>query len=136
VVRSRTRRRFEELETAEATRSALIGQIDLRFDLTATADNEYSPHSHCRTARGKISWRKILLGEDSGVDPSYVFTGVGGYYASKQGGLTGVFRCAADGTDWKHALSEIEAFTRATSDRSCVRYERTPRAPINAGSFL
>jgi hypothetical protein len=22
-----------------------------------------------------------------------------------------VFRCAADGTDWKHALSEIEAFT-------------------------
>jgi hypothetical protein len=35
----------------------------------------------------------------------------GGYYASKQGGLAGVFRCAANGTDWKHALSEIEAFT-------------------------
>ncbi len=43
--------------------------------------------------------------------PSYVFAGVGGYYASKQGGLAGVFRCATDGTDWKHALSEIEAFT-------------------------
>ena len=42
---------------------------------------------------------------------SYVFAGVGGYYASKQGGLAGVFRCATDGTDWKHALSEIEAFT-------------------------
>jgi hypothetical protein len=33
---------------------------------------------------------------------SYVFAGVGGYYASKQGGLAGVFRCATDGTDWKH----------------------------------
>ena len=43
--------------------------------------------------------------------PSYVFAGVGGYYASKQGGLAGVFRRATDGTDWKHALSEIEAFT-------------------------
>ena len=43
--------------------------------------------------------------------PSYVFTGVGGYYASKQGGLAGVFRCAIDDTNWKHALSEIEAFT-------------------------
>ena len=44
--------------------------------------------------------------------PSYVFAGVGGYYASKQSGLAGVFRRdAADGSDWKHALSEIEAFT-------------------------
>jgi hypothetical protein len=43
--------------------------------------------------------------------PSYLFAGVGGYYASKQSGLAGAFRCAADGTDWKHALSEIEAFT-------------------------
>ena len=44
--------------------------------------------------------------------PSYVFAGVGGYYASKQSGLGGVFRRdAADGSDWKHALSEIEAFT-------------------------
>ena len=43
--------------------------------------------------------------------PSYVFAGVGGYYASKQGGLAGVFRCAADGSDWKHALSEVETFT-------------------------
>ena len=43
--------------------------------------------------------------------PSDVFAGVGGYYASKQGGLAGVFRCAADGSDWKHALSEVETFT-------------------------
>ena len=43
--------------------------------------------------------------------PSYIFAGVGGYYASKQGGLAGVFRGAADGSDWKHALSEIEAFS-------------------------
>lgn len=43
--------------------------------------------------------------------PSYVFAGVGGYYASKQGGLAGVFRCATDANAWKHALSEIEAFT-------------------------
>ena len=43
--------------------------------------------------------------------PSYVFAGVGGYYASKQGGLAGVFCCAADGSDWKHALSEVETFT-------------------------
>ena len=42
---------------------------------------------------------------------SYVFAAVGGYYASKQGGLAGVFCRATDGTDWKHALSEIEAFT-------------------------
>jgi photosystem II stability/assembly factor-like uncharacterized protein len=45
------------------------------------------------------------------VAPSYVFAGVGGYYAGQQGGLAGVFRCATDGTDWKHALGEIEAFT-------------------------
>ena len=43
--------------------------------------------------------------------PSFVCAGVGGYYASKQSGLAGVFRRAADGSDWKHALSEIEAFT-------------------------
>ena len=43
--------------------------------------------------------------------PSCVFAGVGGYYASKQGGLAGVFRCASDDTDWKHILSEVEAFT-------------------------
>jgi len=45
------------------------------------------------------------------VASSYVFAGVGGYYASKQGGLAGVFRRATDGTDWKHALSDIEVFT-------------------------
>jgi hypothetical protein len=45
------------------------------------------------------------------VTQSYVFAGVGGYYASKQGGLAGVFRCSTDSGDWKHALSEAEAFT-------------------------
>ena len=55
---------------------------------------------------------EILAREDSAVVPSCVFAGVGGYYASKQSGLAGVFRRdAADGSDWKHALSEIEAFT-------------------------
>src|SRR5262249_20797873 len=44
------------------------------------------------------------------VTPSYVFAGVGGYYASKQGGLAGVFRCAADGSDWEHALREGGTF--------------------------
>ena len=54
---------------------------------------------------------QILLGRTA-VVPSYVFASVGGYYASKQSGLGGVFRRdAADGSDWKHALSEIEAFT-------------------------
>ena len=52
-----------------------------------------------------------LTREDSTVVPSYVFAGVGGYYASKQSGLAGVFRRAADGSDWRHALSDIEAFT-------------------------
>jgi photosystem II stability/assembly factor-like uncharacterized protein len=45
------------------------------------------------------------------VAPSCVFAGVGGYYGSKQDGLAGVFRCDADGADWKHALSEVETFT-------------------------
>jgi len=48
---------------------------------------------------------------------SYVFAGVGGYYASKQGGLAGVFRYATDGTDWKHALSEIKTFIPILSSR-------------------
>jgi hypothetical protein len=56
-------------------------------------DNEDS--LHCRAALGKISWRKILPGEERAVAPSYVFAGVGGYYASKQSGLAGVFRCGA-----------------------------------------
>jgi hypothetical protein len=47
----------------------------------------------------------------SAMAPSHVFAGVGGYYASKQGGLAGVFRCAADGAEWQHALSDVEAFT-------------------------
>src|SRR5215813_5011004 len=77
--------------------------------LAAIAYNKDSPH--CPAARGEILWRKILLGRTSAVVPSCVFAGVGGYYASKQSGLAGVFRRAADGSDWKHALSEIEAFT-------------------------
>jgi len=41
---------------------------------------------------------------------SYVYAGVGGYYASEdRGGLAGVFR-GSDG-HWTHALSEREAFT-------------------------
>src|SRR5262249_22694996 len=48
--------------------------------------------------------------EERVVAPSYVFAGVGGYYASKQSGLAGVFRRGTDGTDWKHALSEDETF--------------------------
>src|SRR6516165_10439263 len=52
-----------------------------------------------------------LAREDSAMVPSFVCAGVGGYYASKQSGLAGVFRRAADGSDWRHALSEIEAFT-------------------------
>jgi photosystem II stability/assembly factor-like uncharacterized protein len=43
---------------------------------------------------------------------STVFAGVGGYYASKdQRGLAGIFRCATDGAEWTHALSDIEAYT-------------------------
>ena len=45
------------------------------------------------------------------MDSSCVLAGVGGYYASNQGGLAGVFRRAGDGSDWKHVLSELEAFT-------------------------
>src|SRR6516165_9029495 len=41
-----------------------------------------------------------LAREDSAMVPSFVCAGVGGYYASKQSGLAGVFRRA-----------EIEAFT-------------------------
>ena len=51
-----------------------------------------------------------LAGEERVVAPSYVFAGVGGYYASKQSGLAGVFRCATDDTNWKHALSQVETF--------------------------
>ena len=76
---------------------------------TGTSYNVAS--SPCRAASAKISWRNILLGEERAVASSYVFAGVGGYYASKQGGLAGVFRRATDGTDWKHALSDIEVFT-------------------------
>jgi photosystem II stability/assembly factor-like uncharacterized protein len=43
---------------------------------------------------------------------SYIYAGVGGYYASEdQGGLAGVFRGAFDAEGWTHPLSEREAFT-------------------------
>jgi photosystem II stability/assembly factor-like uncharacterized protein len=43
---------------------------------------------------------------------THVFAGVGGYYGNKdQRGLAGVFRRAADGETWSHALGELEAFT-------------------------
>jgi len=42
---------------------------------------------------------------------SCVLAGVGGYYASNQGGLAGVFRRGVDDADWKHVLSELETFT-------------------------
>ena len=38
-----------------------------------------------------------LAGEELAVAPSYVFAGVGGYSASKEIGLAGVFRCATHG---------------------------------------
>src|SRR5436305_2102815 len=66
---------------------------------------------HCRAARGKISSRKIVPGRTVAMVSSCVFAGVGGYYANKQTGLSGVFRRAADSGDWEHALSDIEAFT-------------------------
>jgi hypothetical protein len=42
-----------------------------------------------------------LAREECAVARSYVFAGVGGYYASKQSGLAGVFRCATDDANWK-----------------------------------
>ena len=49
--------------------------------------------------------------EEKAVTQSYVFAGVGGYYASKQGGLAGIFRRNADDAAWEHVLTELEAFT-------------------------
>jgi photosystem II stability/assembly factor-like uncharacterized protein len=42
---------------------------------------------------------------------SYVFAGVGGYYGGQDGHLKGVFRREADGTEWRHAFSDQEAYT-------------------------
>jgi photosystem II stability/assembly factor-like uncharacterized protein len=42
---------------------------------------------------------------------SHVFAGVGGYYGGNDGNLAGVFRRAADGAAWEHALKEPEAYT-------------------------
>jgi hypothetical protein len=81
---------------------------DIPCVLVATAHNEdrHIVERHTSKYHGEN-----LAREERAVAPSYVFAGVGGYYASKQGGLAGVFRCATDGTDWKHALSEVETFT-------------------------
>src|SRR5262249_28216996 len=77
--------------------------------LAAIAYNEDFATLSGRTRQNIMA--QNLAREDSAVVPSCVFAGVGGYYASKQSGLAGVFRRAADGSDWKHTLSEIEAFT-------------------------
>jgi len=46
------------------------------------------------------------------VAQSYVFAGVGGYYASKdKGGKAGVFRRAAEASSWDYVLKDLEAFT-------------------------
>jgi len=42
---------------------------------------------------------------------SYVYAGVGGYYGGNEGNLAGVFRRDAESADWKHVLSEPEAYT-------------------------
>jgi photosystem II stability/assembly factor-like uncharacterized protein len=42
---------------------------------------------------------------------SHVFAGVGGYYASEGGGMTGVFRRNADDANWEHVLQEHETYT-------------------------
>ncbi|MGB6534418.1 MAG: hypothetical protein WBF58_00470 [Xanthobacteraceae bacterium] len=42
---------------------------------------------------------------------SYVYAGVGGYYGGNEGHLAGVFRRAAEESDWQHALAEPEAYT-------------------------
>jgi photosystem II stability/assembly factor-like uncharacterized protein len=46
------------------------------------------------------------------VTQSYVFAGVGGYYASKdKSGKAGVFRRAAENASWDYVLKDLEAFT-------------------------
>jgi photosystem II stability/assembly factor-like uncharacterized protein len=47
---------------------------------------------------------------------SHIYAGVAGYFGRpSQGGLTGVFRRAAQGGDWQHVLKEPEAFTVCVS---------------------
>src|SRR6516225_7670814 len=117
--------------------------------LAAIAYNEDFATLSGRTRQNIMA--QNLAREDSAVVPSCVFAGVGGYYASKQSGLAGVFRRAADGSDWKHALSEIEAFTvfvhphdpnlvfAGTADgvyRSTDRGQNFGRAEVDAGRRL
>ena len=42
---------------------------------------------------------------------SHVFAGVGGYYGGQEGHLKGVFRRDAGGSEWRHSLADIEAYT-------------------------
>jgi len=42
---------------------------------------------------------------------SHVYAGVGGYYGGNEGHLAGVFRRDAEGADWQHVLTELEAYT-------------------------
>src|SRR5262252_10857333 len=72
-----------------------VGRIDLR--LQAIAYNEDFAKLSGRTRQNIMA--QNLAREDSAVVPSCVFAGVGGYYASKQSGLAGVFRRAADGSE-------------------------------------
>src|SRR5262249_37594028 len=76
--------------------------------LAAIAYNEDFATLSGRTRRNIMA--QNLAREDSAVVPSCVFASVGGYYASKQSGLAGVFRRAADDSDWKHALRQMETF--------------------------
>jgi photosystem II stability/assembly factor-like uncharacterized protein len=46
------------------------------------------------------------------VSQSHVFAGVGGYYGTKdKSGKAGIFRRAADATDWAYVLGDLEAYT-------------------------
>jgi hypothetical protein len=69
----------------------------------------YKKIRYVAAVRGKISWRKVLPGGRV-LWSHLVYSPVSAVYASKQG-AAGVARGAADGSDWKHALSEIEAFS-------------------------
>src|SRR6202451_3278681 len=51
------------------------------------------------------------LWEESAMASSHVVAGVGGYYGGNQGNLAGVFRRDAEGADWRHVLTEPEAYT-------------------------
>src|SRR5579862_1162741 len=51
------------------------------------------------------------FGRTAPMAQSHVFAGVGGYYGGNQGNLAGVFRRDTEGSEWKHVLTEPEAYT-------------------------